>query len=304
MGRGGRGLPGAGSLGRVNDLLTQLPALLGVLVGTVGTILATSLADRARWRRSQSVRWDERRLDAYVDYAHALKESHAVALRLTADHRPGSRSHPIDREEGLVRLAEADARRAIVWENLLLLGDEPTVAAAASWRDAIWQVERLARGIVEATIGRGGTADPRRRGPRRLLPGGPAQSRGTRGVGGAVRGAAAGVGRPVHREAGGARQLSAVVPEGCPGGRGSTTIVRCGVAGGSGDRWASWPRWRRAARHGSGYGTTSRRSTGPGASSPGSSPSTSCWISSSAPERRVSPRPPPTGAPPPTNSWS
>lgn len=141
---------GAGNLGGVSTLLTQLPTLLGVLVGTLGTILATSLADRARWRRSQSVRWDERRLDAYVDYAHALKESHSVALRLTADHRPGSRSHPIDREEGLARLAEADARRTIVWENLLLLGDEPTVAAAASWRDAIWQVERLARGIVEA----------------------------------------------------------------------------------------------------------------------------------------------------------
>ncbi|MET7669570.1 hypothetical protein [Micromonospora luteifusca] len=134
----------------MGTLLTQLPALLGVLVGTLGTILATSLADRARWRRSQSVRWDERRLDAYVDYAHALKESHAVALRMTADLRPGSHSHPIDREEGLARLAESDARRTIVWENLLLLGDEPTVVAAARWRDAVWQVERLARGIVEA----------------------------------------------------------------------------------------------------------------------------------------------------------
>nr|WP_218906184.1 hypothetical protein [Micromonospora jinlongensis] len=140
---------GAGNLGGVSTLLTQLPALLGVLVGTLGTILATSLADRARWRRSQSVRWDERRLDAYVDYAHALKESHSVALRMTADLRPGSHSHPIDREDGLARLASSDARRTIVWENLLLLGDESTVAAAAVWRDAVWQVERLARGIIE-----------------------------------------------------------------------------------------------------------------------------------------------------------
>ncbi|WP_410808983.1 hypothetical protein [Micromonospora sp. 067-2] len=133
----------------MGTLLTQLPALLGVLVGTLGTILATSLADRARWRRSQGVRWDERRLDAYVEYAHAIKESHAVALRMTADHRPGSRSHPIAREDGLARLAETDARRTIVWENLLLLGDEPTVVAAAGWRDAVWQVERLARGFVD-----------------------------------------------------------------------------------------------------------------------------------------------------------
>ncbi|WP_433457637.1 hypothetical protein [Micromonospora sp. CA-248212] len=90
--------------------MTQLPALLGVLVGTLGTILATTLTDRARWRRSQSTRWDERRLDAYVDYAHALKESYAVALRMTADLRPESHSHPIDREGGLARLAESDAK--------------------------------------------------------------------------------------------------------------------------------------------------------------------------------------------------
>ncbi|WP_435205754.1 hypothetical protein [Micromonospora sp. bgisy143] len=133
----------------MGTFLTQLPALLGVLVGTLGTILATSLADRQRWRRSQSVRWDERRLDAYVEFAHALKESHAVALRMTAHLRPASHSHPINREEGLARLAESDARRTIVWENLLLLGDEPTVLAAANWRDAIWRLERLARGIVD-----------------------------------------------------------------------------------------------------------------------------------------------------------
>ncbi|MFI7594505.1 hypothetical protein [Micromonospora sp. NPDC049359] len=133
----------------MGTFVTQLPALLGVLVGTLGTILATTLTDRARWRRSQSTRWDERRLDAYVDYAHALKESYAVALRMTADLRPESHSHPIDREGGLARLAESDARRTIVWENLLLLGDEPTVAAAANWRDAVWQVERLARSIVD-----------------------------------------------------------------------------------------------------------------------------------------------------------
>ncbi|MBM7488842.1 hypothetical protein JOD64_000064 [Micromonospora luteifusca] len=73
-----------------------------------------------------------------------------MALRMTADLRPGSHSHPIDREEGHARLAESDARRTIVWENLLLLGDEPTVVAAAKWREAVWQVERLARGLVEA----------------------------------------------------------------------------------------------------------------------------------------------------------
>jgi very-short-patch-repair endonuclease len=71
------------------------------------------------------VRFAHRRL------VHEADEVRRETLRMTTDHRPGSHSHPIDREDGLVRLAEADARRTIVWENLLLLGDEPTVAAAA-----------------------------------------------------------------------------------------------------------------------------------------------------------------------------
>jgi len=55
------------------SLQDQLPALIGVAVGTVGTIVATGLADRSRWRRRQSVRWDERRLDAYVAFARARR---------------------------------------------------------------------------------------------------------------------------------------------------------------------------------------------------------------------------------------
>ncbi|MFF0314261.1 hypothetical protein ACFYPH_06375 [Micromonospora sp. NPDC005252] len=127
----------------------QLPALVGVLVGTLGTILATTLADRARWKRSQDVRWDERRLEAYVEYARAIKEIHAIALRMTAADRPASRSHRIDREAGIAMLAEADVRRTLVWESMLLLGDERTVAAARTWRDAVWQVEHRARGFAD-----------------------------------------------------------------------------------------------------------------------------------------------------------
>jgi len=40
----------------VETLVAQLPVLIGVLVGTLGTILATTLTDRTRWRRTLSVR--------------------------------------------------------------------------------------------------------------------------------------------------------------------------------------------------------------------------------------------------------
>ncbi|MEV2241974.1 hypothetical protein [Micromonospora sp. NPDC049891] len=121
----------------MDGIAAQLPALLGVLVGTIGTIVATSLADRSRWRRNQTVRWDERRLDAYAEFARALKETHTIASRLIGGY--------LDRDAALAALAEADFRHTLAWENTLLLGDEPTVTAARAWRDSVWEVERLAR---------------------------------------------------------------------------------------------------------------------------------------------------------------
>ncbi|WBB52579.1 hypothetical protein [Verrucosispora sp. WMMD573] len=121
----------------MDGIAAQLPALLGVLVGAVGTIVATSLADRSRWRRNQTVRWDERRLDAYAEFARALKEAHTIASRLIGGY--------LDRDAELAALAEADFRHTLSWENVLLLGDGPTVTAARAWRDSVWAVERLAR---------------------------------------------------------------------------------------------------------------------------------------------------------------
>lgn len=130
----------------MDALIGQLPALIGVVVGTLGTILATQLSDRARWRRAQSVRWDDRRVDAYAEYARALKEVHLLATRLTAPSRPSSHAHAIDPDAGLVLLAAADAERTKAWERVLLLGDAATVAAAREWRHAVLQLELSARG--------------------------------------------------------------------------------------------------------------------------------------------------------------
>lgn len=127
-------------------LIDQLPALIGVAIGTLGTILATQLRDRAQWTRAQSVRWDERRIDAYAQYARALKDVHQISLRLVAPDRPESRATPIDREAGLTMLAQAYSEQTKAWEAVLLLGDAATVTAAREWRKAVEQLELTARG--------------------------------------------------------------------------------------------------------------------------------------------------------------
>ncbi|WP_405089750.1 hypothetical protein OG767_18790 [Micromonospora sp. NBC_01392] len=131
----------------LGNLGTQLPALLGVLIGTVGTMFATGLNERTRWRRSQTVRWDERRLDAYVELTKAVKEIHAVATQMLGEHRPGARRPALAHHEGVARLAEADVRHTLAWESVLLLGDEATVRAAAEWRHAVRDIESAARDL-------------------------------------------------------------------------------------------------------------------------------------------------------------
>src|SRR5690348_3525183 len=71
------------------------------------------------------------------------KRAIPLALRISAPYRRYSKSHPIDREQELVLLAEANVRRTKAWEAVLLLGDEATVTAARAWKDAVDAEERL-----------------------------------------------------------------------------------------------------------------------------------------------------------------
>jgi hypothetical protein len=130
----------------MGNFLNQLPAIIGVIVGSLGTLLVTNSTDKARWRRDQAVRWDARRLDAYVAYAATVKEIHALALRISAPYSRYTKSRPIDREQGFELLNDANARRTKAWEAMLLLGDEITVTAARAWQDAVGAEEYLCNG--------------------------------------------------------------------------------------------------------------------------------------------------------------
>ncbi|MGB2567134.1 hypothetical protein ACPFP2_01585 [Micromonospora citrea] len=127
------------------NLVAQLPAL----IGTAGTMIVTTVTERGRWRRNQTVRWDERRLDAYADFTRAVKEIHLLAMGMLSAHRPGARTPALRPEEGLARLAEAAERHSLAWESVLLLGDEATVRAASTWRDAVRELELAARALPD-----------------------------------------------------------------------------------------------------------------------------------------------------------
>jgi hypothetical protein len=125
----------------MSSFLGAIPALIGVVVG----VAATSWADRIRWKRSQAIRWDERRVDVYAEYARAIKRIHMTALRMVSPRMADDRARRINREDGLTLLAQADAHRTEAWEAVLLLADQETTRAAFRWQHVVEGEAEFAR---------------------------------------------------------------------------------------------------------------------------------------------------------------
>lgn len=101
---------------------------------------------RAGWRRDQSIRWDERRLSAYLDYSNAVKELVTIADRLASNQPLESGVEPLEHtSENLGKLAAAEARRSVVSETLRLFADSDTGTAAREMTRCAWHLSWLAR---------------------------------------------------------------------------------------------------------------------------------------------------------------
>ena len=92
--------------------MDQWGTLLGVLVGAVASYAVTALTERARWRRAQAERWQEKKFDVYARYSNALKEQIGITQRIGAALGYAHVVDPLEPAEGLPLLAEAEARRA------------------------------------------------------------------------------------------------------------------------------------------------------------------------------------------------
>ncbi|WP_433729664.1 hypothetical protein ACQP0C_00995 [Nocardia sp. CA-129566] len=132
----------------MTSLVQQLPALIGVLLGAAATYWSTSAAERARWRRAQAIRWDEKRLTAYTEYARAVKKVIGIAVRIAAHQgiHPDIDKLPLD--EGLLALASAEEERTMKWESVLMLGSEEAVDAARRWHESSFRLQLIATGRV------------------------------------------------------------------------------------------------------------------------------------------------------------
>jgi hypothetical protein len=86
-------------------------------------------------------------MQAYASYALTVKTLILVANRISASLDLGSSTQPLSEDEGLEKLAQAEMDRAAAWEQVLLIGDPVTIAAARNWHQCAWNLEAFARGL-------------------------------------------------------------------------------------------------------------------------------------------------------------
>jgi hypothetical protein len=132
----------------MDAVLTQMPAMIGVLIGVIGTLVTTTVADAARWRREQRVRFDDRLLDVSAEYAAAVREMVQTLASLTAQSRPDEMSRPLTPAEGKSVLDAANRRRMLAWESLCLVADDATVKAGKELWSAVRPLEYAVRDLA------------------------------------------------------------------------------------------------------------------------------------------------------------
>jgi hypothetical protein len=129
----------------VNPIVAQVLTILGVLLGSAATFVVTSATERARWRRAQSARWDDKRLLAYSEYANSVKSMVRLCRRIAETKGLLSTGQPIDLDSAFAALAEGETERAARWETVLLLGEPATITGARAWSEQVWRLEHILR---------------------------------------------------------------------------------------------------------------------------------------------------------------
>jgi hypothetical protein len=126
-------------------VLDQLPALIGVMIGALGSYLAIAFGDRARFRREQVATWRVQRQSAYADYARALKSTLNLTYRVAAHLGLGPHPYPLPWTEAAARFDAALEVRDVAWESMQLIGTTRVLEAATAWFRTTLAMERFVR---------------------------------------------------------------------------------------------------------------------------------------------------------------
>ncbi|MFE7463558.1 hypothetical protein ACFU6R_05595 [Streptomyces sp. NPDC057499] len=122
-------------------MATQILTLIGVLIGALTSYFVTAAAERAKFRQEMATRWDERKLDTYIEYVTCIKEIQRAAMDAGR-----ARDQGIDAAEALQAMEAGEGRRSILFETFILLSNEKAAAAAHAVNQRTWELLKAARG--------------------------------------------------------------------------------------------------------------------------------------------------------------
>lgn len=129
----------------MDEFIRQLPALIGVIIGALGSYVAITRGDRIRFRREQAARWEERRLAVYTEYARVLRQTVSLTYRVAAHLGNDPHPHPLSPEEAVPHFTQAAEARDPAGEALLMLGAPDVVEEARAWVLLVIRMERFLR---------------------------------------------------------------------------------------------------------------------------------------------------------------
>ncbi|MFE9577336.1 hypothetical protein ACFYO1_13180 [Nocardia sp. NPDC006044] len=100
------------------------------------------MAELVRWKRTQAVRWDERRQTVYAEYASAVKAETILYLKIANAKGvyPGQNTGTTELSELFTLLAAAEHTRTERFAIVQLIGAPRVIDAAREWQSSVWRI--------------------------------------------------------------------------------------------------------------------------------------------------------------------
>lgn len=116
-----------------------LDPALAALLGVAGGVASSWVLERSQWRRRQSIRWDEARLERYGRFFVAMQDFLEVTLYVVASKHSGE---SLDEGRHLALLREVSS----LMSEIKIISSSPIHQASQSWFTAINDLGRVEDG--------------------------------------------------------------------------------------------------------------------------------------------------------------
>ena len=122
----------------------QVFTLAGVVLGAVGSFIATTLLQRQKSRQDLAIRWDAASHQAFSDYLKAVVGTARMAGQAAGQRGWDRNATPRDLDEALRLMEVREDDRTVAFERLRLVADKASIDAANQLNISIWKLEWLA----------------------------------------------------------------------------------------------------------------------------------------------------------------